>query len=147
MIFKFCYTSVLLQDGDNFYKARSPQGTTTLMNVDTSRLEIEPTPVPFGDYCPPFSHELTIAPSLMPEDCWEKLPNLSCYTSREPACLRKLMLREARNGEILIDHLPNVATYHGCIGRGGCIADICFTRYYQNLVDHDTRPFDSQDCP
>ena len=69
MIVKFCYTSVLRQDGDNFYKARSPQRTTILTDVDTSRLEIEPTPSPFGNYCPPFSHELTIVPNVVPEYC------------------------------------------------------------------------------
>lgn len=140
--FKLCYTSVLLQDGDKLYKACSPQRTTILTMVDTSRLEIEPTPIPIGDYRPPFSDELMIAPNLVLEDCWEKLPNLSCYDSRDPTRLGELMLREARIGEMLMDHLhPNVDNYHGCVIREGRIASLCFTRYHQTLVEriyHDT---------
>lgn len=148
--FKFCYTSILLQDGDNFYKARTPQRTTIITMVDTSMLEIEAMPIPVDDYRPAFSDELTIAPNLMLEDCWEKHPGLSSYDSRAPTRLGELVLREARIGEILMGHPhPNVATYHGCILRGGRIRSLCFTRYHQNLVEriyHDTRTFSRQDC-
>ncbi len=145
--FEFSYTSILLQDGDNFYKARTSQRTTTITNVDTSTLEIESMPIPTDAYHPLFSHELTIAPDLMPEDCWEKLPNLSSYTSRTPTRLGEILLREARIGEFLINHPhPNVASYHGCVVRGGRVESLCFTKYHQNLVEriyHDTRPFDT----
>lgn len=114
----------------NFYKARTPQRTTIITRVDTSMLEIEAMPIPVDGYRPAFSDELTIAPNLMLEDCWEKHPT--------------------RIGEILMGHPhPNVATYHGCILRGGCIRSLCFTRYHQNLVEriyHDTRTFSRQDC-
>ena len=148
--YEFSHTSVLLQDGDKFYQARTSQRTTIAASVDTSKLVIEPTPIPADHYCPAFSDDLTIALDLTPADCWEKHPKLSSYNSRAPTALGELVLREARIGEILIKHPhPNVAVYHGCIVRGGRITSLCFTRYHQNLVEriyHDPRPFDTQNC-
>ncbi|CAF9942571.1 MAG: hypothetical protein ALECFALPRED_009821 [Alectoria fallacina] len=148
--FIFSYTSILLHDGEKFYKARSSQRTTILKRIDTSRLEIKSTPIPVGDYRPLFSDELMTAPNLMSQDCWEKLPDLSCYDSRDPTRLEEFMLREARIVEMLMGHPhPNVARYHGCVVREGHIASLCFTRYHQTLVEriyHDTRPFDPHVC-
>ncbi|CAF9908006.1 hypothetical protein IMSHALPRED_006556 [Imshaugia aleurites] len=148
--FEFSHSSVLLQDGDKFYLARTLQRTTTASNVDTSRLEIEDPPIPVEGYRPLFSKELTIAPSLMAEECWKKVPRLSSYNSRAPTRLGEVMLQEARIGEMLKDNPhPNVATYHGCIVREGRIASLCFTRYHQTLVYriyHDPRRLDTQSC-
>lgn len=143
--FEFSYILVELQDGHNFYSARSSERTT---KIDASKLET--TPIRVENYRPLFSDELTIAPALILVNCWEKFPNLPFYNPTEPTRLRERMLREARVGESLMQHPhPNVATYHGCVVRRGRIARLCFTWYYQNLVDrvyHDTRPFDIERC-
>ena len=80
--FEFSHTLVLLQDGDKFYRARTPQRTTVATSVATSRLEIEHRSISVDGYRPLFSDELTIAPILVLDYCWKKLPDLSRHCSK-----------------------------------------------------------------
>ena len=148
--FEWSYTSILLQEGENFYKARSDKRMMPLEKIDLSELEIDSRPIPNKHYRPPVSARLTVASTPTPDDCHEKLPQLILYNPRNKMGLSRRLLGEAEICEILAKHPHrNIATYRGCIVVGDRAAGLCFTKYHQTLlhrINHDNRAFDVQSC-
>lgn len=89
---------VLLQEGDQFYNARtSDRQWNKDGDGDISLLEIEPQPIPVESYCPPVQEKSTLAPVPVPQDCYMKQPMVSEHRS-------EMLLHEIRVCEQLKEH-------------------------------------------
>jgi serine/threonine protein kinase len=128
------YTKVVLKKGDAFYHARTFRRLGSSINVD----ELKPIPIPTQEILPPYSTDLTRAPTPLPVDCYVKYASLLDCGSDLPVGRRPadLVLAEAKICEILrtVPH-PNIAHYIGCLTQGGRISALCFTKYESTLAD------------
>jgi serine/threonine protein kinase len=128
----FSYTKVILRKGDAFSYARTYVRLTSPINVE----ELDAIPIPIQDIWPPYSADLTRAPTPIPVNCYVKnISLLDCGSDVEPPP-SALVLAEARICENLkkCPH-PNIAQYIGCVAQGDRITGLCFTRYDMTLAD------------
>lgn len=140
----YSYTKVILKKGDTFYYAMTSQRLGLAINIE----ELKPVRIPPQDIMPPYSADLTRAPTPLPGDCYIKFPSLlDCGfdLERTPAAL---VLAEARICEILrkVTH-PNIANYYGCLTQGDVISGLCFTKYettLAQLLQDENRPINPE---
>lgn len=127
----YCYTNVILRNGDTFYSARTSVRLGAAINIE----ELELFPISMEDIYPPYSLDFTLAPIPLPVDCYVKRPSLLDCGTGAGSCPRDLLLAEARICEILkkSPH-PNIASYIGCISQGNRIAALCFAKYHVTLA-------------
>jgi serine/threonine protein kinase len=128
----YSYTKVILRKGDAFFYARTNTRLTSPVNIE----ELDAIPIPIQDIWPPYSEDMTRAPTPIPVNCYVKNPSLlDCGSDVEPPT-STLVLAEARICENLKNYPhPNIAQYIGCITQGDRITGLCFEKYDMTLAD------------
>ena len=129
----FSYTKVILRSGDAFFQARTNLRLTSAINAN----ELDVIPIPIECIRPPYSAELSRAPTPLPVDTYVKSASLLDCESGVELGPSALVLAEARICETLKKNPhPNIAQYIGCVTQGDRITGLCFTRYDKTLADH-----------
>lgn len=140
----YCYTNVILRNGNNFFSARTSVRLGEAINIE----ELESLPISIDDICPPYSLDFSLAPIPLPVDCYIKRPSLLDCGTGAGSRPSDLLLAEARICEILkkSPH-PNIANYIGCISRDNRIEALCFAKYHGTLATrlNEDYPLDRDD--
>ena len=135
---KFEETVVVLEQDGAYYVARTPTHYPPNAKIDPSDLP-HITIIPLEAYCPPFTSNLTEAPSPLPDDIYVKKPQLGPFAHLKPGVndyrIASSVVAEARICEILRQHPhPNIAEYVGCQVENGLIIGICYKKYQNTLM-------------
>lgn len=146
----FDYIHVVFEVGNLKYSGQTAH-TRRREEIDVSALEnVEQIPV--HHFCPPFTKELTLAPTSPPVPYYIKRQNLGFYDRSDSIC--SVMVEEARTCEVLkrSPH-PNLAQYYGCEVQDGRVTGLCFAKYSETLMSKLNprhmckRLFDSMEYP
>lgn len=145
----FDHTKIILQNtNDEYYYARVPHRLNDSSNIDLRTLDL--VPIPVDNIWPKANPDWTQVPEPLPDNVYLKQPSLMDYGESDASLrLDEHILNEAEVCEILKQNPhPNIATYRGCVVRGGRIRGLCFDRYPQTLSQRikDRSPLDINVC-